>query len=293
MSKIESTLDWVRGLSSYFEFCKDDNAKKFVDFLEQSMYAEKPVIDNTNQEGMIEFISILRKFAPNEIFDIFHKYYRLGYDPKALQDAFSRGQVLSKIWLVNELVKIQTQFDMVHVHAGWFGQVRLYLDQMQIKYDKMRVFDIDKTANKVSDKVFNNLLLEDYKVKAVELDLLQRDDTEDTTAIMPYLHRNGMEYDVENFKSGKIYKEKTEADLVINTSSEHFSENWFLQYRRKPQTTDPLFVIQTNNLHDLPEHVNTIHNIDELYKKYPMSKILYSGELELPGYKRYMLIGRI
>ena len=63
MSKIESTLDWVRGLSSYFEFSKDDNAKKFVDFLEQSMYAEKPVIDNTNQEGMIEFISILRKFA--------------------------------------------------------------------------------------------------------------------------------------------------------------------------------------------------------------------------------------
>ena len=134
MNKIESTLDWVRGLSAYFEFSKDHKAKMFVDFLEQSMYANDPVIDNTNNSGMIEFISILRKFAPNEIFDIFHKYYRLGYDPKALQDAFSKGQVLSKIWLVKELSKIQKDFDMVHIHAGWFGQLRLYFDIAEIVY---------------------------------------------------------------------------------------------------------------------------------------------------------------
>ena len=82
MNNSESTLQWVRGLSEYLDFVKDDKSKMFIDFLEQSMYADNPVIDNTNQKGMIEFISILRKFAPNEIFDIFHKYYRLGFDPK-------------------------------------------------------------------------------------------------------------------------------------------------------------------------------------------------------------------
>tara|TARA_Y200000002_G_scaffold83096_2_gene65858 strand:- start:16305 stop:17141 length:837 start_codon:yes stop_codon:yes gene_type:complete len=278
MNNSESTLQWVRGLSEYLDFVKDDKSKMFIDFLEQSMYADNPVIDNTNQKGMIEFISILRKFAPNEIFDIFHKYYRLGFDPKALQDAFSRGQVLSKIWLVNELVKIQKNFDMIHVHAGWFGQIRLYLDQMQIKYNKMRVFDIDKTANEVSDKVFNNLLLENYYVKASIADV-------DNLAT---LYRTGFEYPITEDKN-----EKTEADLIINTSAEHFQENWFLKYRNKPQSTDPLFIIQTNNLHSLPEHVNTIHNVEEMIKKYPMSRVEYSGQLELQGYTRYMLIGRI
>ena len=112
MNNSESTLQWVRGLSEYLDFVKDDKSKMFIDFLEQSMYADNPVIDNTNQKGMIEFISILRKFAPNEIFDIFHKYYRLGFDPKALQDAFSRGQVLSKIWLSQELSKIKQKDEL-------------------------------------------------------------------------------------------------------------------------------------------------------------------------------------
>ena len=278
MSKIESTLDWVRGLSAYFEFSKDHKAKMFVDFLEQSMYANDPVIDNTNNSGMIEFISILRKFAPNEIFDIFHKYYRLGYDPKALQDAFSKGQVLSKIWLVKELSKIQKDFDMVHIHAGWFGQLRLYFDIAEIVYKNRRIFDIDKKANEVSDKVFNNMLIENYHVKSSIADVNN----------LSTLYRTGFEYPITDTKN-----EKTEADLIINTSSEHFSENWFLKYRQKPQSTEPIFVIQTNNLHAISEHVNTIHNLDEMNKKYPMSKVYYSGELELQGYSRYMLIGRI
>ena len=81
--------------------------------------------------------------------------------------------------------------------------------------------------------------------------------------------------------------------MIINTSAENFQENWFLKYRNKPQSTDPLFIIQTNNLHSLPEHVNTIHNVEEMIKKYPMSRVEYSGQLELQGYTRYMLIGRI
>lgn len=278
MSKIETTLDWVRGLSAYFEFSKDEQAKMFVDFLEQSMYAKNPVIDTTNNEGMIEFISILRKFAPNEIFDIFHKYYRLGYSPKPIQDAFSKGQVLSKIWLAKELVKLQNQFKMVHVHAGWFGQLRLYFDIVKIHYDNIRIFDIDKQANEVSDKVFNNMLLENYRVKSSFADVND----------LSTLYRTGFEYPITETKN-----EKTEADLVINTSAEHFKENWYLKYRQKPQETDPLFVIQTNNLHSLAEHVNTIHNLDEMCKKYPMSRVLYKGELPLHGYTRYMLIGRI
>jgi len=273
----ESTLSWVRGLSEYLRFVDDKEAKKFIDFLEQAMYADSPVIDDTNQAGMIEFISVLRKFTPNPIFDIFHKYYRLGNNPLLLQDAFSRGQVLSKIWLAEELLKIKNNFEMIHVHAGWFGQLRLYLDAVNISYNKMRIFDIDPAALEVSDKIFNNDKIKDFEVKSASLDI-----TNPT-----WLFRTGCEYNIT-----ATSKEKTIPDLVVNTSAEHFNEDWYTKFSIRTQSSDPLFVIQTNNLFDVEEHINCVHSINEMLIKFPMTRIEYAGEKELFGYKRFMLIGR-
>ena len=273
----ESTLSWVRGLSEYLRFVDDKEAKKFIDFLEQAMYADSPVIDDTNQAGMIEFISVLRKFTPNPIFDIFHKYYRLGNNPLLLQDAFSRGQVLSKIWLAEELLKIKNNFEMIHVHAGWFGQLRLYLDAANISYNKMRIFDIDPVALEVSDKIFNNDKIKDFEVKSASLDI-----TNPT-----WLFRTGCEYNIT-----ATSKEKTIPDLVVNTSAEHFNEDWYTKFTIRTQSSDPLFVIQTNNLFEVEEHINCVHSINEMLIKFPMTRIEYAGEKELFGYKRFMLIGR-
>jgi hypothetical protein len=277
MESNQDALSWVRGLSAYLEFDGDEDSKRFVDFLEQCLYADNPVIDSTNQKGMVEFISVLRKFAPNPIFDIFHKYYRFGGDPSAIQDAFSRGQVLSKIWLVQELAKIKSEFEMIHVHAGWFGQIRLYLDRANISYNKMRIFDIDDNALEISDKVFNNNLLKDFKAKSARADITN----------LEWLYRTGCEYNIN-----KDIKEKTVPDLVINTSAEHFKEDWYHKFSIRSQSTDPLFVIQSNNLFDVKEHVNCVHGIDEMLVKFPMSRVEYAGEKELFGYKRFMLIGR-
>lgn len=273
----ESTLNWVRGLSSYLEFVEDYDAKRFIDFLEKCMYAENQVINSTDNKGMVEFISVLRKFAPNEIFDIFHKYFRSGEDPKFIQDAFSRGQVLSKIWLVTELAKIKKDFKMIHVHAGWMGQIRLYLDQVGINYDKMRIFDIDPIAMKLSDKVFNNELLENWKVKSAYFDIT---DTEQ-------LYRTGYEY-----KSTDTVIEKSIPDCVISTSCEHFSDNWYHKLKIKSEGWGNLIAIQTNNFHKIEDHINTVHSLEEVKMKYPMDEILYEGELELNEYTRYMLIGK-
>tara|TARA_B100001057_G_scaffold321330_1_gene321546 strand:- start:1842 stop:2678 length:837 start_codon:yes stop_codon:yes gene_type:complete len=278
MSNDVSSLSWLHGLQDYLKFSGDTEAKNYVDFLLGLMYSKNSPIHIKETFDMNEFIYHLKKYADNDIVSLIYKYYRLGYESNALQDAFSRGQVLSKIWLVTELFKIQKKFEMVHVHAGWFGQLRLYLDHMNIRYEKMRIFDIDPVANEVSDKVFNNMHLENYCVKSSIADVND----------LSTLYRTGFEYPITDSKN-----EKTEADLIINTSAEHFQENWFLKYRQKPQSTDPLFIIQTNNLHSLPEHVNTIHNLEEMYKKYPMSRVEYSGELALQGYTRYMMIGRI
>lgn len=282
MENNTDNISWLHGLEDYFAFANDQESKKYVDFLMHMIYADNPIIKFNDGAGIVEFINTLRKYAPNEILDTFHKYYREGHDPVALQDAFSRGQVQSKIWLVTELSKIQKDFKVVFLLAGWYGQLRKFFDIADISYDKMRIVDIDPAACEISDKIFNIDFINNYQVKAVELDLTD----------MSWLYRTGCQYKIKNYTTGQEINEKTIPDLIVNTSAEHFHEDWYHKFVNRPLETDPLFVIQSNNLHEVEDHINSIHSMGEMKKKFPMTRLLYEGVLQLTGYKRYMLIGR-
>lgn len=275
-----SLLQSLHGLQDYFEFTNDLENKKFVDFLLKLFYADKPIIQETTDSCLEEFVYTLKKFVDAKVIDMFYKYYREGYDPASLADAFSRGQVQSKIWLATELSKIRNSFDVSYFLAGWFGQLRLYFDAANISYNKIRVMDIDSNACQISDTIFNLEKIENFKVKSVQLDLND----------MSWLYRTGCEYIIKTAK--KEIKEKTSPDLIVNTSAEHFEESWYHKFVNRPLDTDPLFVIQSNNLFNVSEHINAVHSIKELKKKFPMSRVEYEGELQLRGYKRFMLIGR-
>jgi hypothetical protein len=275
-------IHWLHGLEDYFESTGDEDSNQFVKFLLKLLYADNPTITTTDTSSMEEFVYTLRKFAQSNILDLLYKYYREGYDPLQLQDAFSRGQVQSKIWLARELAKVKTDYNMVFVLAGWFGQITHYLDAADIVYEQARIVDIDPTACKISDKVFNASKIENYKVKSVEWDLADES----------WLSRTGCTYPIVNYTSGKIITAKDSPDLIINTSAEHFSEDWYNKFASRPLVSNPLFVIQSNNLFEVPEHVNCVHSIDHMQKKFPMTELLYSGEIQLKGYKRFMLIGR-
>jgi hypothetical protein len=207
-------------------------------------------------------------------------YLKLDLDNKPLQDAFSRSQIKSKIWLVQQLAHVQAHYNQVAVLAGWFGQIKSIYDQ-QLTYGKMRVIELDQSACKTSDYVFNLSNLENHKVKAVCANINQLT-----------LHKNGYEWNVENFRDGTAYSEKFLPDLIINTSAEHMTEEWYHQLRFKQLDSDPIVAIQSNNLFEIAEHVNCVHSVDHMIKKFPMREILFAGELQLKGYKRVMLIGR-
>ena len=192
----------------------------------------------------------------------------------------SRSQMKSKIWLVDELIKIKPTFSNVAVMAGWFGQLKFIFDN-KLSFEKMRIIELDKVACEVSDYVFNLPELENYKIKSVNASVNELT-----------LHKNGYEWDVENFKEGTKYGEKFLPNLIINTSAEHMTEEWFHQIRFKELESNPIVVVQSNNLFDIPEHVNCVHSVDHMKKKFPMKEILFEGELQLKGYKRVMLIGR-
>lgn len=227
------------------------------------------------------YLSMLdRQFLDDKIFRGINNFIKHEYNRDSLNDAFSRSQIKSKIWLIEELAKIQDHYPNVLIMAGWYGQLKSIYNK-KLSYVKVRNVELDRFACEVSDYIFNLSNLEEYKVKSVNADINQL-----------VLHKNGYEWEVENFRDNSKFVEKFLPNLIINTSAEHMKEDWFHQLRFKELELAPIVAIQSNNLFDIDEHINCVYSVEHLLKKFPMKEVLFQGELQLKGYKRVMIIGR-
>jgi len=308
---LTSPVEWLYGLEDYFNFSNNTEATEFLHDFVSTYYSEEPwailkklvikshSLDKTlfskhlncyinainKQYNMVELASCLRDYSKEKILNAIHMYERNNGDIIVLNDAMSRSQIKSKIWLIEELENVRQKlpdpvYKQVAVFAGWYGQLKSVYDK-RLTYRKMRIVELDRSACETSDYIFNLSELENYKVKAVNANINELT-----------LHKNGYEWDVENFKENTKYSEKFLPDLIINTSAEHMSTEWFDQIRFKQLESDPIVAIQSNNFFDIEDHVNCVHSIDHMKKKFPMREIYYEGELQLKGYKRVMLIGK-
>jgi len=269
------------GLEEYLKFCGNEEDVYLTNEIGKAFEAEDI------QSALLSiYVRIISKRNPSDkIFRGINNYLKDDNDPAIIQDAMSRSQMKSKIWLIDELAKIKDTLPLgafynILILAGWFGQLRSIYDK-KLTYRKMRFLDIDREACQTSDYIFNLSDLENYKVKAVCADVNQLN-----------LHKNGYEWDVENFKENTKYTEKYLPDLIINTSAEHMTEEWFHQIRFKEMESNPVVAIQSNNMFDGEGHINCVYSADHMKKKFPMKEVLYEGELQLKGYKRVMIIGR-
>ena len=269
------------GLEEYLKFCGNEEDVYLTNEIGKAFEAEDI------QSALLSiYVRIISKRNPSDkIFRGINNYLKDDNDPAIIQDAMSRSQMKSKIWLIDELAKIKDTlpsgaFYNILILAGWFGQLRSIYDK-KLTYRKMRFLDIDREACQTSDYIFNLSDLENYKVKAVYADVNQLN-----------LHKNGYEWDVENFKENTKYTEKYLPDLIVNTSAEHMTEEWFHQIRFKEMESNPVVAIQSNNMFDGEGHINCVYSADHMKKKFPMKEVLYEGELQLKGYKRVMIIGR-
>jgi hypothetical protein len=281
MEREVNGLQWLHGVEEYLKFNKDESASSYVRLILDLLYSDKPVITEVTEDvDYSNFIYLLKNYTSNPLFEKMARYSRLGYNVGNLTDAFSRGQVKSKIWLSNELDALGVQADNVVLIGSWYGQLMMYLDH--INYKKARLIDVDRKACEISDTVFNHHKIDDHVVKSICADI---DNIE--------LHQNGYVFSIENFSTGKDYNEKFLPNLIINTSAEHMSDEWFERIRFKKIISDPVVVIQTNNLFDADGHINCVHSINHLTKKFPMREVMFAGELKLQDYKRFMLIGKV
>ncbi len=175
------------------------------------------------------------------------------------KDAFSSGQVGSKIWLCEELERLGWSSNLTYIYGGWYGITAfLLLSRNRFQVNKIRSLDIDPGCEAVADMINENWVWQDWKFKAFT-------------------------QDCNNF-------EGQYGDLVINTSTEHFdSMDWF---NCLPKGTR--VILQGNNMpHD--DHVIHSTTLDEFVNLYPLAEVVYSGTKEFvyPEWRftRYMVIG--
>tara|TARA_B000000532_G_scaffold129079_1_gene103558 strand:+ start:397 stop:1515 length:1119 start_codon:yes stop_codon:yes gene_type:complete len=243
-------------LHSLFRIVEDEDLRKLL--LEDNVWKMWPLLERyTNTQFIKAFKDLFRN---NVDFD---------------KDCFSRGQIASKKWLIEELKKIDKNLGTVFLCAGWYATLVPMLEEADIKFDKIRSFDIDKEVWKIAEVFNKDLVLDDWKFKA-------------TTQDIHDINYNTNKYNTVK-SNGETEQLKDSPDTIINTSCEHIG-NFDSWYAKLP--TGKLVILQSNNYFDISEHVNCVHDISQFEQMTPMQEVYFTGELKLEKYTRYMRIGR-
>ena len=179
-------------------------------------------------------------------------------DPMRTMDAFWRGQMQSKEWLIKELTQVKgnvKSWPNVDIHGGWVGVLASMLFQSGMYIDHINSIDIDPECEATAT-LMNQLEFQSGRFKAYTADMC-------------------------TFRS--------DADIVVNTSCEHITQdNYDLWLSGMPYNS--LLVLQSND-YDIPEHIRTATDLEHFKEQCHLEKILYAGELNLPLYKSFMIRG--
>lgn len=275
---------------------KSDFLPVLFAYLDEDKKLSKPLKTILSEEILIEkikaLIQLYKEFYQAEVFDhlnsfykhalildsaeklwaflyvfsdltIFHSIKRLHHQLKFqvdLHDAFSKGQVKSKLWAASILSQIgdQINFKKIDLLCGWYGlMARIIFDKFQDKEITIESIDIDENCKPIADCL-------NYDEHVKEL----------------FHCKTG---DIHNFED---YGNES---LVINTSCEHLKD-FNLWYDKVPE--GQLLLLQSNNFFKGEGHFNCVKDLKEFKKSVPMKTIYFEGELNLDMYDRFMIIGK-
>ena len=184
-------------------------------------------------------------------------------EPMRTMDAFWSGQLNSKEWLIDALeLAVHPTVDCVmpkpfsiDIHGGWVGVLSSMLFQSRIPVATIRSIDIDPTCESIATMMN----------KKEEIQGRFRAVTSDMCTI------------------------RSDSDIIINTSCEHITQDQYDLWK-SGVPYNSLLVLQSNN-YNIPEHIRIANSLEE-FKQQCDINILWAGELELPLYKRWMIIGK-
>lgn len=194
------------------------------------------------------------------LIDLEHLHYwmlaiRESSDPKRTLDAFWKGQLKSKEWLINNLANYVRGISTIDIHGGWVGVLSSMLFQSQIPISSIRSIDIDPGCESIAIMMNKKEEIEG-KFSAI---------------------------------TGDMCNTESLADIIINTSCEHITQDQYETWLEK-LPINSLLVLQSNN-YDILEHLRIAESLEKFTQQCHID-VFWSGELELPLYKRFMIIGK-
>lgn len=279
-------ITWLFGIEKYFHFVQDKDKREFIKNIIRLKYNKQP----DKPWSLRNLISDDYKKYPDEFRDDRLNFYTnvcsrdtvtteeivrtlttiWPEDPfvRKLSDIiqlgrghqlpviFSRSQVLSKVWMAEILTKFNLNFNNILLIGGWLTHHSLYLKD--INYNNLFSIDPDADHNSLVEIINPTAYVENKNIT----------DCFDAAGNLVFY--------------GKVL----EPDLIINTSSEHMTTEWF---DRLPKGS---LVFIENNSESSDEHINASETFRKFIDKFPMTSVLYRGEMNFPKYKRYALYGR-
>ena len=190
-----------------------------------------------------------------------------GYLRKRVLDSMNESQLVSKLWLVEELSNLNVKPVNISLLAGWFAQyiVPLLYDNIE-SIEWIENFEMDRDIKRVAYKFNTRYKKEDkYKVSI----------------------RNVMFGNLISLSSPTF-------DTVINCSCEHmYPMSKFRKLKNTGVDDNALYILQSSNDTQYDDHINCVNDADELADQANLIDILYAGKKLLPnGMTRFMVIGR-
>jgi len=207
------------------------------------------------------------KILKNIISNLISSSMREVREDTQLLDSFSPNQFLSKLNLINHIrsLNILNKNSEIVIFGGWYGSILIPAFYNEVK--KITLVDKD---NKVISRAKHNLF-KDTDVEFICDDIF------------------------ENFRN-----QYETANLIINTSCEHMKP--MKEWGPAPQYKNPwwdrvsptYFAFQSNNMFDIPTHINCVNNIEEFKEQMPSNaKIMIEDHIKDDRGTRFLLIGKL
>lgn len=175
-------------------------------------------------------------------------------------ESFWKGQVNSKVWLVERLEEIIGTYYKpvtIAIYGGWNGVLASILfNSSRCDIQSITSVDIDPTCETIANTVNKRQEMQG-RFNAVTADMC--------------------DYTIP-------------ADVVINTSCEHITQQQYDKWLAN-QPSDALLVLQSNDYFGLDEHIRCAVDLDD-FSKMSNIEVVWAGEIKMPKYTRYMLIGK-
>jgi len=158
----------------------------------------------------------------------------LEFTPLTLSGSFHRGLIFNKLWMIQELTKIQDHYSTIYILGSWYGNMSMLLAKSGIKFDHIINVDQDVTVVRQGQHIAKRMgiadRIEPMIADANHLDYRQLDS--DGLVINSSCHDMDDQGWFDHIPSGAIVALQTREDVDCNLGDYALQQTLYQGTRR-------------------------------------------------------------